>query len=132
MQSTKCVTWASQELNQSISFHLGFFTLKSNFHILGVLEGPQHDRQPFHVRKSSSSFCNAFILLCTLTKLFTTYYISFIKYLATYTKFDVCTIATLKKLLALRSFNTTMGHLIRREVTLLHASSKGLHLPLEV
>jgi hypothetical protein len=60
------------------------------------------------------------------------YYISIIRYLATYTKFDVCTIAMLKKLLALGSFSTTMGHLIRREVTFFPASSKGLRLPLEV
>ncbi len=31
-----------------------------------------------------------------------------------YIEFDACTIAMLKKLLALGSFNTTMGHLTRR------------------
>jgi hypothetical protein len=48
-----------------------------------------------------------------------------------YTKFDVHTIAMLKKLLALGSFNNTMGVLTRCYITI-PISSRGLGLPLEV
>jgi hypothetical protein len=45
-----------------------------------------------------SSFCDVFALLCPMTELFTTYYIS-ITILQHYTKFNAHTIAMLEKLL---------------------------------
>jgi hypothetical protein len=48
-----------------------------------------------------------------------------------YVKFDLCTIATLEKILHTRSFNTILDHLVCHQITL-PTSLRGIGLPLVV
>jgi hypothetical protein len=51
-----------------------------------------------------------------MPKPFTTHHISISMYLTTYAKFDLHTMATLKKLLGVGYFGITVGHLVHRQV----------------
>jgi hypothetical protein len=53
-----------------------------------------------------------------MPKLFIVYHIFFPKYLATYTEFEACTMATLKKILGMGSFGIMMSHLASHHVIL--------------
>jgi hypothetical protein len=61
----------------------GLFAICGVLCIKGVLKGPQNDHKPFNVCKSSSHFCDVFVLLCLPIGLRITYYISITKYFGT-------------------------------------------------
>jgi hypothetical protein len=57
------------------------------------------------------------------------YHILVSKYFVAHAKFDLCTIATLQKLLDIGTFDSTMGNLACHQITLT-ISSRGLGLSL--
>jgi hypothetical protein len=63
-----------------------------------------------------------------MPKPFTMHHISISMYLTTYAKFDLCTMATLKKLLGVGSFGIMVGHLVHHQVILLFFTYGGLGL----
>jgi hypothetical protein len=59
----------------------GFFAICGVLRIKGTPRGPQHNRESSYACRSSCNFCDAFILVCLVAKLLTTYCISIIRYL---------------------------------------------------